>query len=249
MRALIEPKRSPKPAVRKVLKKFCYCLKQYDDPKTDIAYRYGERALTGLLASASWMVRDGWSLEEFTGQRKKGRRKNCSGKGDLWLGVGRKSYTIEAKVTWPTQLKDVNKWKTTVAEKLSKAGSQLNALDKSYRAGKPIAICYVVPAIPTSTNDITNKTLSLAMRTFAKVVTESNRHTEVMAYWITNFKNAPKDSNPKNGHLLCLSWSGRCRSIQGSMEIFVKKQKKMHSNLRYFGSVCNAAARLARKPG
>lgn len=206
LKAILEPKTPPHPSVRKVLKKLCYCLKQYDDPKTDIAYWYGERALTGLLASASWMVRDGWSLEEFTGQRKKGRRKNCSGKGDLWLGVGKNSYTMEAKVAWPTQLRDVNKWKTTVAKKLSKAGSQLNALDKPYRAGKPIAICYVVPAIPTSTNGITDNILSLAMRNFAKVMTESNKHTEVMAYWITNFKNAPRDSNPKTG--TCYAYPG-----------------------------------------
>jgi len=88
MRVLLRPKKSPNPTLRKVLKKLCYCLKCYDDPKNDIAYWYGERAISGLLASAAWMVRDGWSLEEFTGQRKKGRRKNASGKGDLWLGVG-----------------------------------------------------------------------------------------------------------------------------------------------------------------
>lgn len=199
MKELFEPKKPFSPALRKVLKKFCHCLKHYDTSKKDIAYWYGERALTGLLASAAWMVRSGWSLEEFTGKRRKGRRANGSGKGDLWLGVGNTEYTIEAKVTWPTQVNDVTKWKKTVNGKLSKASNQLSALESTYRCGKPVAVCYVVPAIPSGNKELTNKTFSAAMREFAKAMTEANTHTEVIACWLNNVMNAPKDPTSKLG--------------------------------------------------
>ena len=65
MKTLFEPRKPPKDTLRRVLKNFCQCLENYDYPKNDIAYWYGERALTGLLASAAWKVRGGWSLEEF----------------------------------------------------------------------------------------------------------------------------------------------------------------------------------------
>lgn len=181
MNILFRPKKSPSPPLRRVLKQFFRCLKEYEDPK-DIAYWYGERALTGLLASASWMTRTGWSLEEFTGLRRKSRRKNGSGKGDLWLGVGGKEYTIEAKVTWPTQVSNVSLWKTTVNKKLSRASGQLDALAHIYRCGKPLAVCYVVPAIPLGKKVLTNKSVSTAMKHFAEMMTKNNAHTEVIGY-------------------------------------------------------------------
>jgi len=204
MRVLLEPKTSPSPPLRKVLKKLCHCLKQYDDPKKDIAYWYGERALTGLLASASWMTRTGWSLEEFTGQRRNGRRKNGSGKGDLWLGVAGKEYTIEAKVTWPTQVSDVSKWKTTVSKKLLRASNQLDALAPIYRCGKPLAVCYVVPAIPLGKKVITNESFTTAMKHFAKLMTKNNAHTEVICCWLNDVRIAPQAASEVMHKLLYL---------------------------------------------
>jgi len=199
MNILFRPKKSPSPPLRRVLKQFFQCLKQYEDPKNDIAYWYGERALTGLLASASWMTHTGWSLEEFTGLRRKSSRKNGSGKGDLWLGSGGKEYTIEQKFTWPTQVSNVSRWKTTVNKKLSRASSQLEALALIYRCGKPLAVCYVVPAIPLGKKVLTNKSVSTAMKHFAEMMTKNNAHTEVIGYWLDDVKLAPQAASSKKG--------------------------------------------------
>ena len=112
------------------------------DDGDDVPYWYGERPLTGLLAAAAWRQRDGWALEEFTGRRGK-RLATTSGRGDLWLGLGPRTYTIEAKLKWPSSGADQ-------ALKYARAGltaavEQLRKLSASYRAGTLIAICYLVP--------------------------------------------------------------------------------------------------------
>ena len=123
----------------KTLEKY---LDWYGDDGDDVAYWYGERALSGFLSSAAWDV--GWSLEEFTGLRTDGKKQNA-GKGDLWLGMGKKAFTVEAKVEWSqgpilTTIRNVRK-------KLKAAKKQLDELDSVYRVGLPTAVCYVVPDI------------------------------------------------------------------------------------------------------
>ncbi|HSQ52575.1 MAG TPA: hypothetical protein VLL94_15095 [Nitrospiraceae bacterium] len=81
-----------------VLKEFGKILNDYNS-SDDVAYWYGERALTGLLTAAAWGIKGGWSIEEFTGLRRTGGRQN-SGKGDAWIGIQRKTFTVEAKVIW-----------------------------------------------------------------------------------------------------------------------------------------------------
>jgi len=78
-----------------ILKEFGKLLDEYNS-SDEVAYWYGERALTGLLAAAAWRIKDGWSIEEFTGLRRTGERQN-SGKGDVWIGIQRKTFTVEAK--------------------------------------------------------------------------------------------------------------------------------------------------------
>src|SRR5574341_159087 len=126
-------------SLSRLLRKFAYCIKHCNDPKAkDVGYWYGERTLTGLLATAAWLLPDGWSLEEFTGQRSKGKRpKVTPGRGDLWLAIGNNKFTVEAKVTWPEQLEDMNKWKRRVNAKLHLAFGQLSRLSKHYRYGLP----------------------------------------------------------------------------------------------------------------
>lgn len=114
------------------------------DGEKDVPYWYGERALTGLLAAAAWMLPGGWSLEEFTGQRGSGRRVR-SGRGDLWIGIGRANYTIEAKVAWPSIARKGEV--PYVRAQLSDGEKQLQNLEPKYREGKGIAICYVVPSL------------------------------------------------------------------------------------------------------
>jgi hypothetical protein len=126
-----------------ILKEFGKLLNQYN-LSDEFAYWYGERALTGLWAAAAWRIKDGWSIEEFTGLRRTGGRQN-SGKGDVWIGIQRKTFTVEAKMVWAqgphaTAIRDARK-------KLSEAGDQLDSLDTTYQVDVPTAVCYIVPEL------------------------------------------------------------------------------------------------------
>jgi len=117
-----------------------------NDEKEDFAHWYGERPLTGLLASAAWTIKGGWSLEEFAAKRGK-RQQNGSGRGDLWLGTGKRCYTVEAKLDWPQ-----SGWRRAVAlaeQRLQEAEKQLGSLVKEYRWGEAVALCYLVPCLNT----------------------------------------------------------------------------------------------------
>jgi hypothetical protein len=112
------------------------------DNGDDVPYWYGERPLTGLLAAAAWKHPRGWALEEFAGLRGK-RLRTKSGRGDLWLGLGNKSYTIEAKVKWPQS--GAGYAVQYARSALNEARKQLWKLSRQYRLGTLIAICYLVP--------------------------------------------------------------------------------------------------------
>lgn len=128
-----------------LLKYWAEMINQYillGDSDLDVPFWYGERAITGILAAASWKLEGGWSLEEFIGLRRAGLKKKA-GRGDLWLGTGKGKYTIEAKILWAR-----NTWQRAVQqarEKLKEASNQLKALDQEFRYGTCIALCYVVP--------------------------------------------------------------------------------------------------------
>ncbi len=128
------PARLQKEGWGTLLRKWEKLITKYssDDKEIDFPYWYGERSLTGLLAAAAWRLSDGWSLEEFANARYY-RRKKYIGRGDLWIGIGNNSYTIEAKIVWPgstsrNALKMINK-------ALSEAKQQLLALDKEFHIG------------------------------------------------------------------------------------------------------------------
>ena len=119
-----------------------YSTADDDEREDDVPYWYGERTLTGLLAAAAWRRRDGWALEEFAGRRGK-RLRTTSGRGDLWLGLGPQTYTIEAKVKW---LSSGGEQALKVARAgLKAAAEQLWKLSAAYRSGTLLAICYLVP--------------------------------------------------------------------------------------------------------
>lgn len=126
-----------------VLQEFGKLLEEYNSTD-DVAYWYGERALSGLLAATAWRTRAGWSLEEFSGLRRTGGRQN-SGRGDVWIGIGRRTFTVEAKILWPQ-----GPLKTAIADTrklLDEAGNQLDSLDAKYQADVPAAVCYLVPEL------------------------------------------------------------------------------------------------------
>ncbi len=107
----------------------------------DVAYWYGERALTGLLAATVWQLNGGWSLEEFLGFRgsRLGRR---AGRGDAWIGVREAWYTVEAKQVFvgATPRDAIRR----VEEELADARKQLRGLHRDFRGKKGLALCYVI---------------------------------------------------------------------------------------------------------
>jgi hypothetical protein len=129
-----------------LLKRFKRYLDWYRDDGDDVAYWYGERALSGFLASAAWD--EGWSLEEFTGLRKHGKEKSA-GRGDLWIGTEKRTFTVEAKVAWLGG--PIDKAIKNIREQLGLAKSQLDKLGSDYRLGVPTAVCYAVPDLNAKT--------------------------------------------------------------------------------------------------
>jgi hypothetical protein len=130
----------------RLLRNWASCLDEYSTPENgeprDFAYWYGERPLTGLLASAAWRLSRGWGLEEFATPRGRGRNA-CIGRGDLWLGTNGASFTVEAKITWPSR--DTESAKEYVRRRLTHSRCQLESLDRKFKHGSLIALCYVVP--------------------------------------------------------------------------------------------------------
>lgn len=153
-------------------------IEDYDSPPTDTGYWYGERALTGFLAAAAWSIRDGWSLEEFTGLRMTGRKKG-NGRGDIWVGIGRKYFTIEAKAVWPGG--NVENAIKGAEAKLSDASSQLRQLHKTYRLGKPVALCYIIPDLNTKGKFADSKTIKEFFTTMPEKF--GDLRTAVASFW------------------------------------------------------------------
>ena len=58
----------------KVLESWLDLVKKYENrmgqKEQDFCYWYNERPLTGILGAAAWVLKDGWSLEEFVAKRK-----------------------------------------------------------------------------------------------------------------------------------------------------------------------------------
>lgn len=119
----------------------------------DVAYWYGERALTGTLATAAWRANGRWwALEEFLGIRIAEGKGKASGRGDLWVGLGRDgnrrrqaSFTIEAKASYVGR--GMNGIVASIEGRLKAAKTQLRSLDREFSVGYPMAICYHIPPV------------------------------------------------------------------------------------------------------
>lgn len=114
----------------------------------DLPYWYGERPLTGLLASAAWKLRAGHALEEFATIRGPVRRAGA-GRIDAYIVLNKVWYQIEAKMAWPadSSAKATQRATSRVSHALSQAADQLNDVDKTYYGNWGLAVCYVVPGI------------------------------------------------------------------------------------------------------
>ncbi len=56
-----------------LLREWMRLFREHEGNDEDVAYWYGERALTGLLSAAAWKVQYWWALEEFVGKRTLGK--------------------------------------------------------------------------------------------------------------------------------------------------------------------------------
>ena len=139
----------------RLIENFGKCLEDYNEltgvkKDRDIAYWYGERTLTGLLAGAVWRMRENrWALEEFISERQI-RKKKKRGRGDLWFGLtAKEEYTVESKLYEP-DTKIVwasDRLVRQTQKRLDKAFGQLSELKKRYRVGRPLAVSFLVPYI------------------------------------------------------------------------------------------------------
>lgn len=144
---------------RILLKEWISLIHNYsvsDGKQRDIPYWYGERALTGLLSSAAWRIDNGWALEEFSTLRGQEDDKS-TGRGDLWIGVSDKTFTVEAKLTWPDGNQETAKKR--VEKRLDEAKAQLKDIELSCQQGNPVSVCYVVPWPKIKTKKVAEETL------------------------------------------------------------------------------------------
>jgi hypothetical protein len=166
------------PLLRQFSKHLNWCTS-----KDDLSFWYGERALSGFLAASAWALPNGWSLEEFTGLRVNGS-KQSAGKGDIWIGIGKKTFTVEAKIIWGCS----DGLAAKIRAELRKAGDQLDKLDPTYQDGIPTAVCYVVPELTATSSYATNGHLDFLLETIPAELATSKR---VVASFTFNRKSVP----------------------------------------------------------
>lgn len=165
------PRKSPYSQWNVVLEIFGRLLHEYNSSH-DVAYWYGERALSGLLSAAAWRAKDGWSLEEFSGLRRTGGRQS-TGRGDAWIGIGKRTFTVEAKIIWPQG--PVDTAISDVSNQLKIAGDQLDSLAGVYQVDIPCAVCYAVPELNMSGRHAARNHIKQFFTEVPRKLTTSNR--------------------------------------------------------------------------
>ena len=176
-----------------LLRMFARFLDIYNEPPVDVAYWYGERALTGLLAAAAWKL-NGWSLEEFTSLRKRGKQ-DAAARGDAWFKVGRTAFTVEAKTRWP-QGTDPDGLVKVIERALAAASRQLKNMGSVYKAKTmKAALCYVVPAIPVESFSGKFRHIQKTFAELPKIL--GSDHTAAVSYWYA--QKAPRHKDPTDG--------------------------------------------------
>lgn len=140
---------------RAVLVQWGQLLDRYEslcrEPR-DVAYWYGELALTGLLTAAACQLPAGSGLVELPASRQEGE----AGSTDAWIRTpGGFWYAVEAKVCWPTS-SDAGVIHR-ITEECEQACRQLRNLHpeyrQDYRLDHGMALCYVVPYFRGATVD------------------------------------------------------------------------------------------------
>ena len=157
---IIVPERGKDTVVwRRLLREWIDLINRYST-FDDVPYWYGERALTGLLGAAAWILEHGWALQEFAEGGDSGLRR-----GGLWWGVGKAKFTVQAKIDW--EARNAGAAIQRIRQRLANAEQELQSLEKNYRWGNPYSVCYVVPWPPVGAIQEGIAFLDLVTETFA----------------------------------------------------------------------------------
>ncbi len=114
-------------------------MEQYLTQTRDLPWNYHERACTGFLAAAAWLS-GGVALEEW--RHHKANTK--SGRCDLYLRVGRRNISLEAKQCF-SKLEGRQRYEDTVLKELAKAEADVKQLDVGVDIR--LAAVFVIPAL------------------------------------------------------------------------------------------------------
>src|SRR5881409_3873855 len=107
------------------------------EPVEDVAYWHNEQTTTALLATAAWQTGGAGIVEGATQRVRLLPEQSGSGAVDAWLKIGKRWYSLEAKLCW---IADETKACVTAAR------ADLEALTSDDRADAGLAFCYCVPA-------------------------------------------------------------------------------------------------------
>jgi hypothetical protein len=167
--------------------------------RDEVAYWYGERPLTGLLASAVWRV-GGQALEESEAARGPRRRPRL-GRIDSYIILNHKWFQVEAKVAWPTSdaPKGLSAARSRLSKALSQAREQLETVQDDYYGHVGLALCYVVPELPWPKNATRPKNSNI-LDSLAEENTATDAGKSIVAWYAPPARQRPWITRPARKH-------------------------------------------------
>jgi len=133
----------------------------------DVPWWYNEQACVSTLAAAVWNA-GGIALEEYS--INKGKERNpLSGRGDLYIKIGRNEFVAEAKLLWPAASRNkateiglrLNLW-------LKEACDDVNNVRLESKERK-LGIVFVAPYIPLSRKSEVDRIIDDWLKSVIKV--------------------------------------------------------------------------------
>lgn len=124
----------------KLLKSWILVMKNYIDNSKDLPYWHDERANTGFLAAAVWML-GGVAIEEYWTDRIYHKKKSYVGRCDLWAKLGSLTFSAEAKQLWSA------KSAARVEDIIKRTQKELKSVQSPDKGKYLVSICFISPKI------------------------------------------------------------------------------------------------------
>ena len=140
---------------RRIFDSWRKLLGEFETDESDIAFWYNEPANVTLFAGAIWRS---WDTSRCVGEwivhrgAQGGGRK---GKADLWFRAPEFTCDVEAKIRWPTRVGDTRF--AGIGTSLKLAHTQLLTTNWASGSDMAVAMCFVVPWLPTATKHPTKE--------------------------------------------------------------------------------------------